>query len=365
MCYNSAAINPLRKEIYAIMKHWLFAIVLLVPLLAACDAGAPAATPTPTGPPLSTLLPQYSLVDLVMLSKDEGWVVGTPNSLLNEHGLVLHYTKGTWQAVANPAGLYVKGLAARQPGDLWVIDDKQIMEYKAGQWATTPNPSSGGLDGVTIAPDGTVWVVGWKSDMNSGPQSTIIKGDHGTWAVVKTDNLGQLNRVTMTPGGTLWTVGAAPNQVRAPGIASNAGGTWTVDTAVVTANRMQIPSPLYDLNGIQMLSDTDGWAVGNGGILHYIAGTWSIVTKLPPTTTLYGISLSPKGDEGWAVGTDGTIMRYKDGAWTDSPSPTDLGLRQVAWVSSDEAWAVGGEGHNSARGIILHYQNGAWAIYNP
>lgn len=56
-------------------------------------------------------------------------------------------------------------------------------------------------------------------------------------------------------------------------------------------------------------------------------------------------------------GSDGLIVHGPSGAWTQVASPTDQTLWSVGMVSPTEGWAVGDQG------TILHYQNGAWSPY--
>jgi photosystem II stability/assembly factor-like uncharacterized protein len=65
--------------------------------------------------------------------------------------------------------------------------------------------------------------------------------------------------------------------------------------------------------------------------------------------------LSP--DEGWAVGDEGVILLYYNGAWRQVQSPTSQALSSVVMVSPLEGWAVGD-------GVIIHYQAGSWRVYN-
>jgi photosystem II stability/assembly factor-like uncharacterized protein len=58
--------------------------------------------------------------------------------------------------------------------------------------------------------------------------------------------------------------------------------------------------------------------------------------------------------EGWAVGTYGTILHYSHGTWQTSSSPTGNTLNSVSSLSGQEAWAVGDQG------TILHYRDGIW-----
>jgi len=58
----------------------------------------------------------------------------------------------------------------------------------------------------------------------------------------------------------------------------------------------------------------------------------------------------------WAVGANGTILRYDGSSWQSVASPTDETLHAVAFAATDDGWAVG------AAGTILRYDGPGWRI---
>ncbi len=117
------------------------------------------------------------------------------------------------------------------------------------------------------------------------------------------------------------------------------------------------PSNLRD---IEMLSADEGWIVGNI-ILHYRDGAWSEVPS--PVKRLNGIDML-SADEGWAVGDGGAIVRYTQGRWAEVASPTDEDLADISMISADEGWAVGGGYRTSARACCCttRMASGGWSI---
>ena len=128
-----------------------------------------------------------------------------------------------------------------------------------------------------------------------------------------------------------------------------------------------------------MVSASEGWAVGvlprpergSGGgdatrpdnalVLRYHDGTWEEQARFPgPVDTFTGFNgiAMVSASEGWAVGTGGLIVHYSHGVWTRVASPTSQALLSVAMVSAAEGWAVGDHG------TILHYVGGAWSLYH-
>jgi hypothetical protein len=65
--------------------------------------------------------------------------------------------------------------------------------------------------------------------------------------------------------------------------------------------------------------------------------------------------------EVWAVGQEGTIIHRAGGSWAAEPSPTDRVLWGVWGASSDELWAVGGDGFSDAP--LLLRRDGASASW--
>src|SRR5262249_316665 len=103
-------------------------------------------------------------------------------------------------------------------------------------------------------------------------------------------------------------------------------------------------------------SANDGWAVGTGGtILHYTQGIWAQVSS-PTHANLNGVTFTPDG-VGWAVGDGGVILRCRNNGWSrDITSPTQSNLRSV----SPAGWAVG-----DGATILQLTPQGNWTIVRP
>src|SRR6266508_6153902 len=155
-----------------------------------------------------------------------------------------------------------------------------------------------------------------------------------------------------------------------------AAGTWV----------KQAPQPTwYDLHGVDMVSASEGWAVGDWGtILHTTTGGvswnqqatgtteplyavrfldashgWAVGNIMfrtddggqtwqrgdAPPASNYGMDFADLSN-GWAVGTGGIVYRTTDGGrtWTWSATPTSENLKDMDFVSASTGWAVGGNG---------------------
>lgn len=133
----------------------------------------------------------------------------------------------------------------------------------------------------------------------------------------------------------------------------------------------------WELFGIQFVSATEGWAVGQdsvnntGVLLHFVNGTWTSVT--PPVLSLnWGLVAVDfiSASEGWAVGQDsinqtGVLLHFLNGTWTPVSLPSvsaDWQLQGVHFISSSEGWAVGRDSTNGT-GVLLYFLNGAWTPF--
>jgi len=94
----------------------------------------------------------------------------------------------------------------------------------------------------------------------------------------------------------------------------------------------------------------------------YTDGVWECWDRGQSVPCPYDASLSLKqmafvsDTEAWAVGAGGYIARWDGYTWTRVASPTDRDLNDVVFLSPDNGWAVG-EG-----GIILHWDGRAWSV---
>lgn len=119
------------------------------------------------------------------------------------------------------------------------------------------------------------------------------------------------------------------------------------------------------LTGLSMSSPDSGWAVSNSDqMLQYQRGTWNV--RPAPVGELYAVDMV-SDDEGWAVGNFGNILHFSGGAWQPVQSPTKKSLHDVAMVSATDGWIVGGGGSSQeSTSVILRYQEGEWKEFpNP
>ena len=112
-----------------------------------------------------------------------------------------------------------------------------------------------------------------------------------------------------------------------------------------------LPTRLF---AVTIVSDTLGWALGDEGtILRYDGSSWE-TTASPSTYRLYDLVMTTVSS-GWAVGDYGTVLRFDDGRWTVWPQKIpNTNLHAIAMPGPDSGWAVG------RAGTILAFDGERW-----
>src|SRR5712691_8388763 len=167
----------------------------------------------------------------------------------------------------------------------------------------------------------------------------------GTWvqqspATVGT-NLGGVDMASATEG---WAVGEAGVILRT----ADGGITWSE----------QVSGTTEPLNAVRFLDPLTGWAVGN--VMLYTTdggGSWHQGNSFPATN--YGVDFID-AQSGWAVGIGGVVYTTTDGGhnWSGKVTPTSDNLKDVDFVDASSGWAVGGNG------AIIRTTNGGatWTV---
>jgi hypothetical protein len=247
-----------------------------------------------------------------------------------------------------------------------------------------PGAAGGQLNDITALALDDAWAVGSWTDTTAHPLA--VHWDGTSWTGVPIDDGNSSGRyrlaaVDAVAAGDVWAAGSvastAPGGPDAPLVLHFTNGAWQVQPVLVTGA----------LKGIDMVSATDGWAVGEDIAadgrprpiaLRYQSGSWSQTALQVPTgarlTSVFG---SPTG-QAWAVGShqqaDGgqgaLIVRWDGMEWrtvvatTVSPA-THTSLSRVGGWSTTDAWAVGTVCENSNVpaancGLAMHLSGGAW-----
>lgn len=138
------------------------------------------------------------------------------------------------------------------------------------------------------------------------------------------------------------------------------GRTPSSSTTITKSGWLLVECPTdKSLNSIYMLSENEGWIVGSEGtILRWNGNSWSMVDC--PSIQLNGSSREPwlnsvymlSSNDGWAVGN--AILHWNGGEWTVADAPVLQGLKSIFMLSENNGWAAGAFG-------ILHWDGSTWS----
>jgi hypothetical protein len=200
----------------------------------------------------------------------------------------------------------------------------------------------------------------------------------------------QLQGVTVVSPQDVWTAGAWWDKTEVhPLITHWDGSGWKAP------DLPGLPKNSY-LGGVDALGAADVWAVGSTdsgiassstdtpSIVHYDGSAWQSVPtpafSAGSGNDLDGVDMRTP-DDGWAVGETSTltapltqvdkplILRWQGGRWLGSPVPKSVsggGLVAVAAASADDVWAVGTQNSTTgpaafSHGMVLHFDGTSWS----
>lgn len=250
-----------------------------------------------------------------------------------------------------PTHANLNGIAMLSPTDGWIVGSQGvILHYAAGTWQLVASPVSADLWSVSLDSPHDGWAVGSSYFLNGISHGNMLHYTGGSWQAVSNPPTAQyLSGAQMVSPTEGWAVGKD--------ILHYVAGSW-----------VKAPNPdggALSRRGLSMVSPTEGWAVSSEGFLmRCSSGTWTEWNPPDPTRKLYAISMADSAS-GWAVGEQynktgdpvgSLILRYADGTWVPVPVQSQAFLYGVTAINSGEAWAVG------SQGTILHYTAGQWSI---
>ena len=263
------------------------------------DGGA---TWVPQGIPATTFLGEVTF-----LNATTGWAVGVG-------GVILKSTDGgdTWnpQTIATTKALQSVWFADENTG--WIVGESGII-FKSTDGGATWNPQASGVSNrlirVRFIDDQTGWATGWGG--------TVLYTTNGgdTWTPQTSNTTFDLISISIVDANNVWLAGAAP----------------------VKGDK----SPLWD----------------NGYVLHTSNAGTTWTTQYVSTSIINGVSFANL-NEGWAFGSEGTIVTTGDGGatWTPQVSGISTMLTVGQFTDPSNGWATG------ENGVILYTNNGGFPV---
>ena len=267
------------------------------------------------------------LKDLSFTDDQNGWVVG-------DGGIILHTSSSgnTWEIQSSGTVATLEGIHCIAGGQCWAVGDSGTILKTTDNglhWTLLTGGTTQDLDNVYFVDTNTGWVVG-----NNGTiLHTLDGGTH--WMPQTSNTTFWLWGIHFLNQNTGWASGGNGSGVILR--TANGGTTWTPTN---TSN---------EVADLFFIDNLNGWAVtnaaanillsSNGGI------SWNITTPSSPAgwlTSIHFISIY----EGWATGSNGTILHTVDGGmhWSTEPSNVSGILQSVYFPSPNVGWVVGESG---------------------
>jgi len=284
------------------------------------------------------------------------------------------------------------GLAVIGSDDIWAVGrynsgrpptvtgrDTLALHWDGAAWAIvpTPNPTWPGADFFTLEDAAAVsstevWSVGYAEDFASLKSTTLIERWNGSaWRIVRSPNPGgsnlpnTLSSVAVAASNDIWAVGGAGFTQRSLILRWN-GSRWRP-----FRNGCGVA-----LNGVDVVSATDVWAVGSGTTCHFDGSSWQVIPSPQPRPAYNEIAyvlrdVSSTGpDDVWASGLriieEGehldylSIVEHWDGtAWTLTTNVPGQSLDGMEALAANDVWAVGTD---AIRGIVVHFDGTGWTL---
>ena len=279
---------------------------------------------------------------------------GTESSGLfavGNHDAILHYDgnpEGIWTPMARAPDATPIGEEESLLLDIWgtrgdnvvaVGENGRILRYDGAYWSPMESHTNQGLLGIWGDEQDRFFAV--------GANGTLLRYDPfagDEWVALASGTQAQLFHIH----------GSEPSNVLAVG--SEGTALRSGDNGWAAMDLQENQSPLTSIWGSDI--DCIYATTESGTIWHYDGNAdwrWTpMATGLPHLRSIHGLGC---GQDLYAVGWNGTILRYANGTWATVPSPSSTTLRAVRVIDSSSVFAVG------ENGTILHYdgnQDGRW-----
>jgi len=244
-----------------------------------------------------------TLVDVLMLSAGNGYILGWSPTGSD----IFHYDGTSW-SLQQPITGTLNRMGASSASNIWAVGLNFTVHWNGSQWNIVPMPVDRMLFGVAVPSETEAWAVGQYEPVSQHGLILHSVGVEGAWTQVASPAPQTIFDVFARTPTDIWASGSAITDTY---VLHYTGTQWTR----VFTNAMQ-------LNRLYMLTATDGWAIsGISGVIAHYDGTDFTPVNNPGTHFINGINMLSQ-NEGWIVGGGGTTLHYLDTPPTPSPTAT-------------------------------------------
>jgi peptidoglycan/xylan/chitin deacetylase (PgdA/CDA1 family)/photosystem II stability/assembly factor-like uncharacterized protein len=268
-------------------------------------------------------------------------------------------TGARWSKVPSPTNATLKSVAMVSSTDGWAVgfdgttDCGTIIRWDGTSWKNVTSPTSAFLICVDMVSSNEGYAIAF--DIVSPLNESVIRWDGANWSNVTTIP-GYFRSVDMVSSTEGWAVGYGAYIMRWDGTSWSRVEGPTNYSVELRGEVIEVPFN-YPLESVDMVSSTEGWAVGEKAvIIRWNGTTWTLARgpELAGAPWLWSVDMV-SSTEGWAVGSGGDIMRWDGTSWEYVTSPTTKHLFSVNMVDSTDGWAVGSDG------CIIHWDGTSWS----
>jgi hypothetical protein len=244
-----------------------------------------------------------------------------------------------WQAGSVGAQSDLYGVTALDSAHAWAVGQGSIFFYDGASWTPQEAGTTDTIEAVDAVDPRHVWAV-------TAQNGDALRFDGASWQVEDpqpgVSDRSYLYGVDALDSTHVWAVGIHST------ICSWDGFSWTAQQGVAGTD--------YALMNVYAADASHVWAVGERGKVLFFNGTAWAPQASGTTEHLYGIT-GIGADHVWASGWDGTIIFWNGSGWRAQQSNSIQILRGISAADNNHVWAVG-EGEDSD---VLFFNGASWS----
>jgi hypothetical protein len=248
--------------------------------------------------------PTANVSDIYAAAPNEAFVVGVSTSVFHYKGEVM-----TPEASVAPLTHPLTTIWGRSANDVFAVGDLGTATHYTGSWMTQ-SASMLSTNRDMWGSSASVYAAG----------AYVFQFDGTSWSQLVTTQL-MVEGIWVAPSGQIWLADDT-------GIARLEGSTV----------KFEVQGARF--NAIWGADENDIFAAGIGEIRHYDGSSWTAMTVPSGTPALTGL-WGRAGDDVFAVGAAGAVLRYHAGLWQTLGSPLATDLASVSGAGA-AIYIVGG-----------------------
>lgn len=232
---------------------------------------------------------------------------------VGQGGTIIHYNGTAWSTMTAPTTANLVGISGVSESLIFAVgEDGSILRYDGANWTTVASPATSYLTGIWMANASLGYAVGGDG---------LLKFNGSTWAI--DGSFGG-----PSPSRAIW--GSSPSNIVVVG---DGGSMRRFDGTSWSTVTQRTGTSLTTLTG----AGSTSFAFGDGVAVQQSGATSSLLFSAPGLTSVWGVD----PNTAFAVGGDGAIWRYGNGAWQLQPTGALTSFTDVWAASATQALAIG------------------------